>query len=59
MSKEKRTSNSEIVMQSSIRMQQPVATLEKHSDQNGPGVPKKQIFSQELIARLTDRIKKL
>ena len=59
MSKEKRTINSDIIMRSSLRMQQSVATLEKHSDQTGPSIPKKQIFSQELIARLADRIKKL
>ena len=59
MSKEKRTFNSDIVMPSSLQMQQSVVTLEKHSDQIEPIVPKKQIFSQELIARITDRIKKI
>ena len=47
MSKEKRTFNSDIVMPSSLQMQQSVATLEKHSDQTGLSVPKKQIFSLE------------
>ena len=59
MSKDKRTINSDNVMQPSLRMQQSVATLEKHSEPTGPSIPKRQIFSQELIARLTDRIKKL
>jgi hypothetical protein len=59
MSKKKRTFHSDIVTTTSLRLQQTDAVLNKTDDQTYPEAPKKQIFSPELITRLTERIKKL
>ena len=59
MSKKKRTFNLDVLTPSSLRLYQTDTTQEKRSNQTEPGVPKKQFFSPELIARLTERIKKL
>ena len=57
MSKDKNSSKSDQVMPSDPRIQYYATKLEKSSDQHAISVPQKQIFSQELIIRLTDRIK--
>ena len=59
MSKKKRTFNLDMVMPSSLQLYQTDTTPEKRSNQTEPSDPKKQFFSPELIARLTERIKKL
>jgi len=59
MSKEKRSIKSDIVLPSWLQTQKSAIRLEQHPDQIGVNLPQKQIFSQELINRLTDRIKKI
>ena len=59
MSKKKRTFNLDVLTPSSLRLYQTDTTQEKRSNQTEQSVPKKQFFSPELIARLTERIKKL
>ena len=59
MSKENNQSKSDKVKPSLARMQFSATKLEKLADQTEVNVPLKEIFSQELIIRLTDRIKKI
>ena len=59
MSKDKDTSKTGKVVPSIPQMQFSATKLDKHSDQTEISVPPKQIFSEELIIRLTDRIKKI
>jgi hypothetical protein len=59
MSKGKNSSKSDKVMPSIPRIQLTATKLEMNANQNEISVPQKQIFSQELIIRLTDRIKKI
>ena len=59
MSEKKRTFNLGVVTPFSLRLYQTDTTQEKRSNQPEQRVPKKQFFSPELIARLTERIKKL
>ncbi|MFN2236386.1 MAG: hypothetical protein ACK2U1_19320 [Anaerolineales bacterium] len=59
MSKNKKSSNLELVKPSIPWMALSTAKLEKNTDQTVASIPQKQIFSQELILRLTDRIKEI
>jgi hypothetical protein len=59
MSKEKKSSKLDKVMPSIPSMQLFAAKLDKNFDQTEIIVPPKQVFSQELINRLTDRIKEI
>ena len=59
MSKDKNSSKSDKVMPSDPRIRFYATKLDKSSDQHVISVPQKQIFSEELIIRLTDRIKQI
>ena len=59
MSKKKRTFNSDVDMPSLLRLDQTTIKLETNPDESNISVPKKQYFTPELIARLTERIKKI
>ena len=59
MSKKKRTFNSDVISQSSLRLQPVGKPSDKDSDQSNPSESKQEFFSVELINRLTERIKKL
>ena len=59
MSKKKRTFKSEVVTPTTLQLNPLAKPLEKNLDQTYHDVAKKQYFPPELIARLTERIKKL
>jgi hypothetical protein len=59
MSKDKKTSNLEHGKLPTPWIQLPTAKLDKNSELTLAGIPEKQVFSQELILRLTDRIKEI
>ena len=59
MSKKKRTYNTDVVLPSSLRLHPVGKSSEKGSDQSNQVEAKRELFSVELINRLTERIKKL
>jgi len=59
MSKKKRTYHSDAAAPATLKLQKKGLALENSGGQENPSVPKKELFTEELIARLTERIKKI
>jgi hypothetical protein len=59
MTKEKRTYQVEVINSTDLRLEPATPRIEKLQTPARSDEPMKQIFSPELISRLTERIKKL
>jgi hypothetical protein len=59
MAKEKRTYQVEVIRLTDLRLEPAAPKQEEHQNPESFDEPRKQIFSPELISRLTERIKKL